>query len=490
MLVGPWHWSTGLRPGAAPRQLPRRQHLAAGFARQHVRRAAVTERNLGDAASAYLALSRGYKAGGFNLGTVAGDTRSFDPEYLWNLETGIKAALGSRGHADIAVFYEKRHDQQVRTGVQLTPGDPNSYQFITTNLPKGYGTGIEASLQYELTRGLGIGASLGCCARAAAPSPCRMKMADPVHVASRENAHAPRTRRAQCHLAWQQRFHGPHRFHGDGFLLLRCAHDHDMKSKAYTLTNLKAGYEHQHWSVYAAQCLRQELLGAWLLFRQRAARLGEQAVPAAWRSASVRSDGISEFLNSSCSRRATLLTELWTGLKATSIVEWIADATGVAYALLVMWQRRSGWVFGGVSCLILAVLFWQVHLPMQALLQLSYVVAAVYGWVSWSKAGGMQPISLWHWRGHAMALAACVLVSLLLAHFLAHESAAPFADSLVFCLGIFATWLLARVYLENWAYWILIDAVSIVLAFRQGLVSVAVLYVLYLGIAVSGLAAG
>ncbi len=185
---------------------------------------------------------------------------------------------------------------------------------------------------------------------------------------------------------------------------------------------------------------------------------------------------------------ATLLTQLWTGLKATSAVEWIADATGVAYALLVMWQRRSGWVFGGVSCLILMVLFWRVHLPMQALLQFSYVIAAVYGWWSWSKASGMQSIRVWHWRGHVLALAGCVLASLVLAHFLAHESAFPFVDSLVFCLGIFATWLLARVYLENWAYWILIDAVSICLSFRQGLVSVAVLYVLYLGIAMTGLA--
>jgi len=125
---------------------------------------------------------------------------------------------------------------------------------------------------------------------------------------------------------------------------------------------------------------------------------------------------------------------------------------------------------------------------MQALLQFSYVVAAVYGWWSWSKATGMQPIRMWHWRGHLLALAGCLLVSLVLARLLAGESAAPFADSLVFCLGILATWLLARVYLENWAYWIAIDAVSICLSFKQGLVSVAVLYVLYLGIAVTGLA--
>ena len=95
---------------------------------------------------------------------------------------------------------------------------------------------------------------------------------------------------------------------------------------------------------------------------------------------------------------------------------------------------------------------------------------------------------MWHWRGHAAVMASCVLASLLLARLLAQESAFPFIDSLVFCAGMFATWLLARVYLENWAYWILIDTASIYLSFRQGLFSVVLLFVLYLGIAVAGLA--
>jgi len=184
----------------------------------------------------------------------------------------------------------------------------------------------------------------------------------------------------------------------------------------------------------------------------------------------------------------TFLTQLWEGLQATRPVEWIADATGVAYALLVMWHRRSGWIFGGISSLLLTILAWQARLPMQALLQLSYVAAAVYGWWSWSRPGGMRPISVWHWRGHLAVLAGCVLVSLLLARVLVHESAFPFTDSLVFCTGMFATWLLARVYLENWAYWILIDAVSIYLFAAQGLVAIAVMFVMYLGIAVVGLA--
>ncbi len=180
--------------------------------------------------------------------------------------------------------------------------------------------------------------------------------------------------------------------------------------------------------------------------------------------------------------------ELWQGLKATGPWEWVADATGVIYALLVMRHRRIGWLFGGASSAILTILAWRAQLPMQALLQVSYVVAAAYGWWSWSHPGGMRPIGVWHWRGHLLVVSTCLLVSLVLARVLAGESAFPFADSLVFCVGMFATWLLARVYLENWAYWIVLDAVSIYLFVAQGLVAVAVLFVLYMAIAVAGFA--
>lgn len=182
-----------------------------------------------------------------------------------------------------------------------------------------------------------------------------------------------------------------------------------------------------------------------------------------------------------------LLTELWEGLKHTGPFEWIAIVTGAIYILLVMRHRRSGWIFGAISCLIQAVLFWRVQLPMQALLQLSYVAASVYGWRKWTQAGSARPIGTWHWRGHAVMVAVCVLVALLLARLLKGESAFPFTDSLVFCVGMFATWLLARVYLENWGYWIVIDTLSVYLSFRQGLFAVALLYALYLCIASAGL---
>ena len=79
----------------------------------------------------------------------------------------------------------------------------------------------------------------------------------------------------------------------------------------------------------------------------------------------------------------TLLTQV----RATSAAEWIAVVMGVVYVLLIMRRNRWGWVAGGISSLILAVLAARAHLPMQAVLQFSYVLAAVYGWWHWAPVG-------------------------------------------------------------------------------------------------------
>ncbi len=178
---------------------------------------------------------------------------------------------------------------------------------------------------------------------------------------------------------------------------------------------------------------------------------------------------------------------LLAGVRATSAAEWIAVAAGVVYILLIIRRNRWGWLAGGASSLIFTVLSARSNLPMQALLQGSYVAGAVYGWWSWAPESQAQRISVWTLRGHLLTLAVCVLASLGLARLLDGKSAFPFVDSLVACAGLFATWLVARVYLENWVYWIVIDAVSIYLFAAQGLIVTAFLFAIYLVMASLGL---
>lgn len=257
-LASQWKWSAGLRlegrrahyddstvsgaPCAA--KLCARDYMTGG----HL----TLGRELGAGRNAYATLSRGYKAGGFNLGNdVDPDRRRFNPEMLWNLETGLKIPLGGRGEADAALFYQWRRDQQVRSGQQAVEGDPNTYVFTTVNLPKGYAAGAEGSVQYRLTGGLEVGASLGLLRTRTARASVDDGAGNLVSVPPRENAHAP-SYTAAINATWRGRrglmaridVTAMDRFYFD------VPTDHQMQSQAYSLTNLKFGREGERWSAY------------------------------------------------------------------------------------------------------------------------------------------------------------------------------------------------------------------------------------------------
>jgi nicotinamide mononucleotide transporter len=174
---------------------------------------------------------------------------------------------------------------------------------------------------------------------------------------------------------------------------------------------------------------------------------------------------------------------------ATSLFEWLAIVLGIAYVLLILRRQRLGWIAGGISSMILTVLAARSRLPMQALLQFSYVLLAGYGWWHWSREGGTpRPIGTWPLTRHIAMIAASVAASLALAPLLRGTGASdwPFTDSLIAFLGLFASWLTAQMKLENWLYWIAIDLVSLYLYTVQGHPAIAIMFFVYFVLSVTG----
>jgi nicotinamide mononucleotide transporter len=182
---------------------------------------------------------------------------------------------------------------------------------------------------------------------------------------------------------------------------------------------------------------------------------------------------------------------VWSGLLASSPLEAASVALGLAYAVLAIRRSRWCWVTGGLSSAILIYLSLHARLPMQAALQVYYVVISVYGWWHWTReeeALGTVPVSTLPMSWHVVACGAVLLVSALTARWLATQTHAawPFLDSLTTWGSLYATWLEARAKLENWLYWILIDSLLSFLFAVQGLYFVALLSVVYLGVSAVG----
>src|SRR5215475_14549903 len=99
-----------------------------------------------------------------------------------------------------------------------------------------------------------------------------------------------------------------------------------------------------------------------------------------------------------------------------------------------------------------------------------------------------EAVSLLSWRGHVAVIAASLLLAVAIARFLAAETQAawPHLDASTMVLSLFASWLTARGKVENWLYWIVIDAVQAWLYAAQGLIFTAFLFLTYLVIASIG----
>jgi nicotinamide mononucleotide transporter len=185
-----------------------------------------------------------------------------------------------------------------------------------------------------------------------------------------------------------------------------------------------------------------------------------------------------------------VIESILAGLAATSPAEGISVVLGFLYSVLAVKRLRWAWAAGGLGSAILVVLAWNARLPMQAALQGYYVAMGAYGFWHWSKDEGAatRAVSTLPLRTHALACAGILLVSFISSRLLAGQTQAawPFLDSFTTWGSLFATWLAARVKLENWLYFMVFDAISMFLFAAQGLMFVALLFAAYLVVAALG----
>ena len=179
---------------------------------------------------------------------------------------------------------------------------------------------------------------------------------------------------------------------------------------------------------------------------------------------------------------------------------------GTGFYLWSVWliakRRIWTWPVGIVSVLLYMVLFYQIRLYSDALEQVYYLAASIYGWWSWSHSpnerGTISDVTF----SSARWLIAWVLISALLgvglgrfmgqAHNLfpslfPEPASYPYLDALTTIMSFTAMWLMARRRIESWIYWIVVDVIGIGLYYAKSVKFIALLYVILLFLAIKGL---
>lgn len=176
-------------------------------------------------------------------------------------------------------------------------------------------------------------------------------------------------------------------------------------------------------------------------------------------------------------------------LVTPKIAEWTAVLLNIAFAYLIGRSLRTGWLCGFMAAVLTVWLYAAQDAWLMAALNVFYAVMGLYGWWNWGRASEEEIIRTFRWPVHAL-LIAIVLAgtwSLLLAmERLAIPGQHQWMEAFIASGAMVATWMMGRKVLENWAYWIVGDAVAVVYNHLIGYDGYAFLNVVYIVLGVVG----
>jgi len=172
-------------------------------------------------------------------------------------------------------------------------------------------------------------------------------------------------------------------------------------------------------------------------------------------------------------------------------IETLAVILAVIYLFLAIKENSLCWYFVFLSAAIYIWILIDSGLYMASLLNVYYALMSIYGLYQWRKGGDKKlglPIKCLSSSHHIFIVISVISLSLIIGYFLESytDSKLPYLDSFAALSSIVTTVMVARKILENWLYWIAIDAVSIYLYLSQDLYQTAILFVLYMLLAVMG----
>ena len=175
---------------------------------------------------------------------------------------------------------------------------------------------------------------------------------------------------------------------------------------------------------------------------------------------------------------------------------WLDILTTVLGLIYIWLEYRASialWVVGIIMPALDIYLYWSHGLYGDAGMAVYYTLAAVYGFYIWKfkKTRRLkQSLPIIHLpRRKYLPVLLFFLLAWGATYFILVEwtnSTVPLLDSFTNALSFVGLWALARKYLEQWLFWIVVDAVCCFLYIQKGIPFKAGLYGLYVFIAIAG----
>ena len=162
------------------------------------------------------------------------------------------------------------------------------------------------------------------------------------------------------------------------------------------------------------------------------------------------------------------MTEITTYI-IDNIYQFLGVIMSIVYVILSIKENILCWIALILAALLNMYAYYLINLPLQSLMQIFFILTALYGWYNWSKKTKKEPlkISTWNPQKHLSwtmfgAISTILITGLLLTLNTNSTlySEYPFLDALMFIFNIIPMYMTGKKILESWLYFIIIDIIS------------------------------
>ena len=174
--------------------------------------------------------------------------------------------------------------------------------------------------------------------------------------------------------------------------------------------------------------------------------------------------------------------------------ELIGAASGLLCVWLIIRENIWNWPVGLAYALVSLLVFYKARLYSDLVLHVFYVFMNGYGWYYWlpgagaRSSGGRLVVARLRKRSASLLGVATVIGIVAMGWLFDYYTDADLAywDSTTTVISFAAMWMAAHKYIENWIVWLVIDVLATGIYIFKGIWPYAVLYGLYIPMAVWG----
>lgn len=170
-------------------------------------------------------------------------------------------------------------------------------------------------------------------------------------------------------------------------------------------------------------------------------------------------------------------------------LEIFAVIFALIYLFLAMKQNIACWYAAFISTLIYIIIYWDVSLYMESLLNFYYLLMAIYGWINWNKKSQIDKnyVISWSYQNHIVVILLILILTVISGFSLQITDAVyPYLDSFTTWASVITTFMVAQKILSNWIFWIIINSIAIFLNFDRELYLTVILLMTYQVMSVYG----